>query len=77
MDLVDSIRISYQSDYDKQYLLANGLNMPNGVAFKEGNLYVAGDHVPFVFRVADVDRTSLEQGLTADWAASVGVSVRF
>jgi len=26
---------------DKQYLIADGLNMPNGVAFKDGALYVA------------------------------------
>ena len=26
---------------DKQYVLDTGLNMPNGVAFKDGDLYVA------------------------------------
>ncbi len=26
---------------DKKYVLAEGLNMPNGVAFRDGNLYVA------------------------------------
>jgi glucose/arabinose dehydrogenase len=26
---------------DKQYLIASGLNMPNGVAYKDGSLYVA------------------------------------
>ena len=26
---------------EKKYLLADGLNMPNGVAFKDGSLYVA------------------------------------
>ena len=26
---------------DKKWVIASGLNMPNGVAFKDGNLYVA------------------------------------
>ena len=26
---------------DKKWVLASGLNMPNGVAFKDGDLYIA------------------------------------
>lgn len=35
--------VDTDGDYqiDKQYVLAKGLNMPNGVAFRDGDLYVA------------------------------------
>lgn len=38
----------YQAD--RQYLIASGLNMPNGVAFRDGDLYVAEVSRILVFR---------------------------
>ncbi len=38
---------------DKKYILAKGLNLPNGVAFKDGNLYVA--EVNRILRYDDIE----------------------
>ncbi|MGD1847080.1 MAG: PQQ-dependent sugar dehydrogenase [Salibacteraceae bacterium] len=38
---------------DKKFTLASGLNMPNGVAFKDGDLYVA--EVNRILRFADIE----------------------
>lgn len=39
---------------DKKYTLASGLRMPNGVAFKDGDLYVA--EVSRILRFKDIDK---------------------
>ena len=38
---------------DKKWVLASGLNMPNGVAFKDGDLYIA--EVSRILRIRDVE----------------------
>lgn len=38
---------------DKQYILDSGLNMPNGVAFKDGDLYVA--EVNRILKYSDIE----------------------
>lgn len=38
---------------DKRYILAEGLNMPNGVAFKDGDLYVA--EVSRILKFSDIE----------------------
>ncbi|MFN8887487.1 MAG: PQQ-dependent sugar dehydrogenase, partial [Cyclobacteriaceae bacterium] len=38
---------------DKKWVIASGLNMPNGVAFKDGNLYVA--EVNQLHKFADIE----------------------
>ncbi len=38
---------------DKKWVIASGLNMPNGVAFKDGNLYVA--EVNQIHKFADIE----------------------
>jgi len=38
---------------DKKWVLASGLNMPNGVAFKDGDLYIA--EVSRISRIRDVE----------------------
>lgn len=41
------------SQIDQQYTIATGLNMPNGVAFKDGDLYVA--EVSRILKYEDID----------------------
>lgn len=38
---------------DKKYIIASGLNMPSGIAFREGSLYVAA--ISKVFRYDDIE----------------------
>jgi glucose/arabinose dehydrogenase len=38
---------------DKKYIIASGLNMPSGIAFKDGSLYVAA--ISKVFRYDDIE----------------------
>ena len=39
---------------DKKWTIASGLNMPNGVAFKDGNLYVA--EVSRIIKFSDIEK---------------------
>lgn len=39
---------------DKKWIIASGLNMPNGVAFKDGDLYIA--EVNRILKITDVER---------------------
>lgn len=49
--LVDS---NHDGRADKKYIIAEGLHMPNGVAFREGSLYVA--EVDKVWRFDDIEQ---------------------
>ncbi len=42
--------VNHDGKADEKYTLATNLNMPNGVAFKDGNLYVAEVHQILVFK---------------------------
>lgn len=45
---------------DKKWTIASGLNMPNGVAFKDGNLYVA--EVSRITKFTDIEKKLANPG---------------
>jgi len=51
--LVDS---NHDYKADKHYLIADGLNMPNGIVFHQGDLYVAENHRIIKFNNIDIQK---------------------